>query len=586
MPIRLLAEEVVAGISAGEVIERPASVVKELLENSVDAGATRIKIEVEAGGMKLIRVTDNGRGISAREGALAFERHATSKLSGLDDLESLETFGFRGEALAAIAATAEVEMLTRVDGQPAGTRISGGEGKPMETAPAGCEKGAIISVRNLFRTVPARLKFMRSPRAENAAITRAVEPYVLSRPDIHLILVVDGEEKINTPASSNPAVRSAPLFGSGGESLVPFNLEKGGIRVWGLAQPPGMVHGRGRAWILVNGRPVEDRGLRGALIASYGGQIPRNMFPDAVIQVDVPPGRLDVHVHPAKSEVRFADPYQVRDILVSALHAAFRSLPSGVVNGEPGLAAPYSHFLSSGTHTWGGSGMSVNAPSAAEPGTELPWSHQTGPVGITTTPGGGAAPKAGSNGISIIGQVIRTYIVAHDANGLFLIDQHAAHEKVIYERITRTRGKSGSQQMLIPATIDLAPAEAAEAEQYRTDLESLGFEFDALGGRTYAVRAIPSQTAACADPAVVFRDLLRETSSSDAPPGSDDAYRRFAAGVACKMAVKAGDFLDTREMEALLGELYSVADPRSCPHGRPTMVEFSIDSLARMFKRT
>ena len=592
MPIILLSEEVVAGISAGEVIERPASVVKELLENAVDAGATRIRVEVEAGGMKLIRVTDNGRGIPPGEAALAFERHATSKLKKIDDLHTLDTFGFRGEALAAVAATAEVEMLSRVGSQPDGVRISGGEGRPMETSPAGCEKGTMISVRNLFRTVPARLKFMRTPRAENSAITRVVEPYILARPDIHLVLVVDGEEKINAPASPDPAVRSRSLFGTGGESMTVISHEKHGIKIRGFVQPPGMVHARGKLWLLVNGRPVEDRGLRGALIAAYGGQIPRDMFPDAVVQVDVPPGRLDVNVHPAKSEVRFADPYQVREALISALHSAFRSLPANL-QAPPGMDSRNSSipFQPPGSLPWQESpvatgetgegyvaamGSALWGQDPASPqnggksGDELPWN----------SPG-----RAGDSGITIFGQILRTYIVAHNSSGLFLVDQHAAHEKVIFERITRNKGKSGSQQMLIPSTIELTPAESAEAEQYRTDLEALGFEFDALGGRTWAVRAIPSQTAACAEPGGIFRELLRETSSLDAPPGSDASYRRFAAGVACKMAVKAGDFLDVREMEALLGELSSLKDPRSCPHGRPTMIEFTLDGLARMFKR-
>jgi DNA mismatch repair protein MutL len=433
----------------------------------------------------------------------------------------------------------------------------------------------MVSARNLFRSVPARLKFMRSPRAENAAITRVVEPYVLSRPDIHLILSVDGEEKINAPVSSSLSSRSSSLFGAGSDSMVEFSRETGGITVRGQAQPPGLVHGRGKVWLLVNGRPVEDRGLRGAMIAAYGGQIPRDMFPDAVIHVLVPPDRLDVNVHPAKSEVRFADPYQVREALISALHSAFRSLPAD----RQESIRPFPD--TSRAPEWGRSAVGeagggyTTAP--GESGGELPWNL-----------GGEGAPAApaGSTGTTVIGQVLRTYIVAHDANGLFLVDQHAAHEKVIYERIAMKRGQSGSQQMLIPATIDLTPAEAAEAEQYRADLEALGFEFDSMGGRTYVVRAIPSQTAACANPGEVFRDLLREKSSSDAPPGSDDAYRRFAAGVACKMAVKAGDFLDIREMEALLSELSSLNDPRSCPHGRPTMVEFTAEGLARMFKRT
>lgn len=572
MAIIILPENVIAGISAGEVIERPASVVKELIENAVDAGATRIKVEVEAGGMKIIRVTDNGSGIPAGEAAMAFERHATSKLSGLDDFNTLATFGFRGEALAAIASTAEVEMLTRTSDKNDGVRVAGGEGKPVEVSPVGCEKGTVISVRNLFRAVPARLKFMRSPRSENSSISRTVEPYILTRPGIHIIFVVDGEEKMNAPASGDPASRAALLFGSGWESMTGFSHEKHGVKVQGFAQPPGMVHARGKLWLIVNGRPVEDRGLRGALIAAYGGQIPRDMFPNALVQVDVPADRIDVNVHPAKSEVRFADPYQVREALISGLHSAFRGLP---VNSREFPR----HFTAASAEPWPASPLTAEGPgrmhfpAVGDQREDLPW--------MSPAPG-----KVGSAGITVIGQVLRTYIIAHDSSGLLLIDQHAAHEKVIYERISGNKGKAGAQQMLIPATIELTPAEASEAEQYRTDLEELGFEFDAMGGKTYAIRAIPSQAAASANPANIFLELLRETSSADSPPGSDDSYRRFAAGVACKMAVKAGDLLDIREMEALLGELSALNDPRSCPHGRPTMLEFTGEELARMFKRT
>lgn len=569
MPIKLLSESVIAGISAGEVIERPASVVKELVENALDAEATRIRVDIEGGGLRLIRVSDNGSGIPADQAVLAFSRHATSKLSSLSDLERIGSLGFRGEALAAIASAGDVEMKTRRHESMEGTLVSGKAGGKLESRPTGCEKGTDISVRNLFRNMPARLKFMRSPSAEASAAVRVIEPYALMHLSVHFIVTVDGEEKINAAPAEDLYIRIREIMGSAAERMAAFSAENGEISVHGYAQAPGAVSGRGRHWILVNSRPVEDKAMRHALISSYRGQLPRDSFPSAVIFIQVPAGKLDVNVHPAKSEVRFADQQAVYRTLNGAMISAF---------GEA-LSPP------------GREGAFTSGPATEEAQPPIP--------GLDSVMGGTAGqarergslwrpmPSPGHADLEILSQLFETYIVARDGHGLLLIDQHAAHEKIIFERLRSKKdaGQETSQPLLVPQSIEISAAEAMLLRANAEALRSLGIEFDEFGAKSIVIRAVP-QHADEAQAAEMIRRLMEELQEAGRTPGGAEMGHKLLSTVACHMAVKANRRLTPGEMEAIVRELFELEDPLSCPHGRPTLARFAEADLARLFKRT
>ena len=569
MPIRVLAADTVAGISAGEVVERPASVVKELVENALDAGASRVRIDLEGAGMRLIRVSDDGTGIPAAEALVAFERHATSKLHVLDDLQRIGTYGFRGEALAAIAAAGEVEMFTRLPKASEGVRVAGGAGKPLAAAPAGCDRGTTIAVRRLFAAMPARLKFLKSPAAEVAAVARVVEPYALTLPEVHFILTVDGEERLNAPPAKGLITRVRAVLGEAGRELIGFEIEDGALLAAGYMEPPGAVKRRGRQWFLVNGRPVEDRMLRHALLASYAGQLPREVSPTAVIYLTIPAERVDVNVHPAKDEVRFADAQAVYQVLFKGLRKGFQEagvalppasgrMPEGLV---PGAARE-------GEPAMGGT------PPAGAPGT----AHEAGAGWELLT-----LPQAGS--VEILGQLFQTYIVARTPEGLLVVDQHTAHEKVIFERLQARPAGGESQRLLLPQTIQCSASEALLLQGQVATLASLGIEIAEFGGNAFAVHGVPPE-AADRDVAPLLRWLIEDLEQAGRATTPAELRKKLMATVACHLAVKAGDRLERGEMEGVVRGLLALQDPRSCPHGRPTSVRWEEGDLAKLFQRT
>jgi len=552
MAIRVLAPDTVAGISAGEVVERPASVVKELVENSLDAGATRVRIDLEGAGMRLIRITDDGCGIPAAEALVAFERHATSKLGTLDDLGKLGTYGFRGEALAAVAAAGEVEMLTRVGKAAEGVRVAGGGGKPLAAAPAGCDRGTSIAVRRLFATIPARLKFLKTPAAEVAAVARVVEPYAVALPEVHFVLTVDGEERLNAPPAKDLGARVRAVLGEAGHGLIGFEIEEGGILAAGFAEPPGAVNRRGRQWFLVNGRPIEDRMLRHALFAAYAGQLPREVAPTAVVYLTVPADRVDVNVHPTKAEVRFADAQSVYQALVHGLRKGFQEAGVAVV------AVPDS--LPPG----GVAGSQIAAESQAV------WDLA-------------ALPQAGT--VEILGQLFQTYIVARVPEGLIVVDQHTAHEKALYERLQARPAGGESQRLLLPQTIQCSASEALVLKGQIETLKSLGIEIAEFGGNTFAIHGVPPE-AGDRDVEPLLRWLIEDLEQAGRATGPEELRKKLLSTVACHLAVKAGDRLDRPEMEGVVRGLLALEDPRSCPHGRPTSVRWEEGDLAKLFQRT
>ncbi len=560
MPIRRLDPATVAGISAGEVIERPASIVKELVENALDAGATRITVELERGGLGLIRVTDDGCGIPSGEALLAFDRHATSKLAVLDDLGTLATYGFRGEALAAIAAAGEVELLTRPGGVTDGVRVAGGGGVALTVGPAGCPAGTSLAVRRLFAAMPARLKFLRSPQAEAAAAARVVEACVLTRPGVHLVLRVDGEERLNAPRAADAAGRLRAILGASASTLIPFDRGEAGWRAHGLAEPPGAVRRRGRQWVIVNGRPVEDRALRHALLSAYAGQLPRDTQPHAVVYLDVPPAQVDVNVHPAKAEVRFADPSTAYRTVLRAVRDGFAS--AGVA---PRAAAAAAGESPAGAET--GTGP---VPAGALPAAEPAWNWET---------------PSGSGGVEVLGQLFRTYIVARLPDGLVLVDQHTAHEKILYEEMATQAAAAVTQPLLLPHTIELAPSEVLRLSGQEPALRALGFDLEPFGGNAIVVRAIPAG-ARDRDIGPLLRWLVEDLEQAGRATAPGELNHKLRATVACHLAAKAGDHLERAEMEGIVRGLLALADPASCPHGRPTFVKYDEGDLARQFRRT
>lgn len=554
--IGLLSPDTIAGISAGEVIERPASVVKELVENSIDAGAKRVRVEIEGAGMRLIRVSDDGHGIPPAEVALAFARHATSKLRELEDLARMGTFGFRGEALAAIAAAGKVEMATRVPGAKEGVRATGGGGSAMAVKPAGCETGTVVTIRKLFGAVPARLKFLKSPSAETSAVARVIEPYAMTHLDVHFVFVVDGEERLNAPGTTDEMARIRAVLGSGDIALVAFDRKAGGVRAHGFVESPGAVQRRGRQWFHVNRRPIEDRALRHAVISSYEGQLPRDTQPWAVVFVEVGPEQVDVNVHPAKAEVRFADPQAVYAVLREGLRECFGRVPGS----RPGAAA--------GPSATGAPPAGLETGGVAEP--LAAWAE------VRSGPG---------EEVEVLGQAFRTYIVARTREGVLFVDQHTAHEKIIFERLQAGTGTVPSQGLLVPQTIDLSPSEFALAEGNAEVLRSLGIAFDAFGGRSIVVRQVPAE-ASDGDVSGMLRWLLEDLEAAGRAPSRQEIEKKLLSTVACHLAVRSGDPLERGEMDRIVRDLLALNDPRTCPHGRPTFVLHAEGDLARLFHRS
>lgn len=556
--IRKLSPETIARISAGEVVERPASVVKELVENSVDAGAGRISIAIESGGLALIRITDDGSGIEAGEALTAFDRHATSKLTKVEDLDRIGSYGFRGEALAAVAAAGDIELLTRTRGSTEGMKVTGGGGRPLTAVPSGCETGTTISVRRLFASLPARLKFMKTPQAESLAVARIVEQYALTLPKIRFTLTVDGQDRLVAPPAKDDAERVKAVLGESGNELIAFDRADGPIRVHGHAEPPGKVRKRGKQWFLVNGRPVEDRMLRHAVIAAYAGQLSRDVAPTAVIRVDLPPDRLDVNVHPAKTEVRFADGSQVHQAVYRAIKSGFEA--AGVKPAAAG-SAPES---SSPVAGWSPDQTVTPAPIAAE-------------IDLFNI------PQAGE--VEILGQMFQTYIAARVPEGLLLVDQHTAHEKIIFERILSRPQGSEVQRLLLPQTLDFSAAEAILVKSNLDALKSLGIELEEFGGKSFAIQGVPPE-AADRDVKPMLKWLLEDLEQTGKATPVAELKRKLTATMACHLAVKAGDRLDRSEMTGIVRGLIALKDPTSCPHGRPTFVRYEEGDLAKLFHRT
>ena len=547
-PIRLLSPEVADAIAAGEVIERPASVVKELVENALDAGARRITIDVRGAGKTSIRVSDDGSGIPAAELAIAFIRHSTSKLAKLAELAAIHSFGFRGEALASIAAVSDVKCAS------GGAVIRIRAGELVEQGAGPLLPGVAIEVSDLFGNVPARLKFLKSDATETAAIKEVVGSFALLHPHVRFHLTVDSRAAVSTSGDGDRRRAISAVFGAPVAAEV---LEIVGMpMVMGMVSQPRLSRGSRDGMVMaVNGRPISARSLVYALEECYQGRLERGRHPVAVIDIGIDPELVDVNVHPAKKEVRFRDEGAVFGALQRAVRAALDgSEPFRYHATEPVVAVA----------TTLGPQMTL---------------HQGKSTIAAVQPNGHAA---GGAVLRPIGQVGPGYLVAEGPHGLVLVDQHAAHERVLYNRLLqRLRdGRGASQPLLIPQAVDVEPALIAAAADHRADLANLGLEYEEFGPRSVRITAVPVEM-----PVGRATAAIQETLAALAENRGDGAMEKAAAALACHSAVRFGDVLDITEQRRLLADLEEAAESVTCPHGRPTRLLVEWQELTRHFRR-
>ncbi|HSE94322.1 MAG TPA: DNA mismatch repair endonuclease MutL [Methylomirabilota bacterium] len=564
-PVRLLSDAVINRIAAGEVVERPASVVKELVENSLDAGASRITVTIRGAGRELISVVDDGQGMDAGDCALALQRHATSKVREEEDLAAIASLGFRGEALPAIFAVSRLRVASRPPGAPRGYLVEGEGGAVARAGEVDVPEGTSVEVRDLFYNTPARAKFLKSPATEQAAIARLLTPLVLAHPGVHVRLSVTGRVVLNAPRSRDLRERLGALYGHGlAARLLPVEATAGRARLTGLVAPPTLARThRDDIHLIVNGRAVRDTLLTQALVEAYRPLLPRDQFPLAVLVLEVDPGDLDVNVHPAKAWVRFRQPRVLHDLVHGAVGQALRHVDAA----PPGLLA--------------------RAVGEVGP---LPGGPPPAPGGGAEDQGalfreGEAAYAAPVLFGAVVGQIEDTFIVAHTGEEVFFVDQHVAHERVLFERMRMDleQGPLASQALLFPQALELSPARARAVEHSGSELERLGFQVEGFGSDTLVVRAVPSLLRG-ETPARLVDDLAREIEEEGSRAGSP-VLDRLLAFVSCRAAIKAHQSLAREEMSQLLADLAVTATPFFCPHGRPIVSRIALRDIKRELRR-
>jgi len=575
--VAILPPAVADQIAAGEVVERPASVVKELVENAFDAGATGVEVTVTEGGRATIRVSDDGIGMARDDATLAVERHATSKIRLASDLVGVASFGFRGEALPAIGSVSRLEIETAT-GDGAGTRVRVAGGTLESVADAARRRGTTVTVDALFYNTPARQKFLRGTRSEWRAIADVITAMALARPDVRLTVSHDGREAFALPPAASLRERVAALWGvDAADALVSVDDVSGPVRVCGLVQRPADVGLSSRRVLLtVNGRAVRDTGIVRAAEAAYRSTIPAGIRPSLFLAVTLPAGDVDVNVHPAKAEVRFRDRWNTERAVERAVRRSLGTEESAAAFGFVQRAFAPPAFESGAT-------MDVAALSSA-PIPETPLFEEP-EAGSTEAGRSASALPAHEIQVPPLMQLRNTWLLFERDDALVLIDQHSAHERILYEQFMRTldRGEAPSQRLLFPMTLHLAPAEAEAFEENRDLFVRLGFEVEGFGGHTLLVNSVPMPHPRF-DAERCLRDTLA-TLSGDRFGSGLAKHERLAATVACKAAVKAGDSLAPAEMRALYVALARTTLPAHDVHGRSTIVQVSWDELERRFGR-
>ena len=562
--ITVLPESVANKIAAGEVIERPASVVKELVENSIDSGAKTITVEIEGGGLSLIAVYDDGCGMSRGDALLSIERHATSKIRSANDLGDIVTLGFRGEALPSIAAVSRFEMLTRDEGSLAGTRIKMAGGRLLDVLEEARPPGTTVWVRSLFYNTPVRKKFLRSARTERNHIIRAVVLLALSHGNITFRLVDGGKEVVYSPARESLRDRVVDLLGADfADHCLPVRHARDGVAVEGYAGNPGATRSTRRdQYVFVNGRPVASPEILRGIAGGYRTLLPGGRHAVALVFVEIGTAATDVNVHPAKREVRFSKPALVEGVVAEAISRTLRP-------GTPFVTRE--------------AGVPYEAPAAV---TEGPPTKEELPSPPVPAVAGEQAEMPVERSMRVVGQMKGLYIVCEADEGLVIIDQHAAHERVLYERYVRDyrAGAVHVQSFLIPQVVELGPEESSIISRHVGSLAAIGYDIKPFGDRSFAVGAVPAHVSD-ADVTTLVRDMvagMEEGSGGHAVSGTVEE-RLIAAS--CRSAVKRGDVLEHAHLQKLVDELLGCERPSSCPHGRPTMWARSWDELDSSFKR-
>jgi len=663
--IHVLSETVANQIAAGEVVERPASVVKEMLENSLDAGATRIKISVEAGGKKLIQITDNGCGMVRDDAMLAFERHATSKIKNAQDLLSVATLGFRGEALPSIAAVSRLRLETRAEEDAAGTVIEINGGKIARVEEAGLPLGTSITVRDLFFNTPARKKFLKAESTELSHIASLVTHYALAHPEKHFELHSATNAMLVAPPVAGYSERVYQVFGKETlDQLIPVASRQALERV-GLPQPPPWrhkkeeeedaapkdpgemrIHGfvskpeiqklnRNSIFVFVNGRLIRDRLIQHSLTEAYRNIIPPTVYPVVLLFLEMPAGEVDVNVHPSKTEVRFRQQSVMHDFVRDSVRAALmkarpvpqfmteirahatasQSLtPEAMTPGaewEPSsdgaLPASGSRLSEAGLLERGtnGAGFALQAPVPPPISTRFQFeggvaveANAAIPVarGLEKIPDNGCAPAldvgeeeptlSSLGTLKPVGQIRNSFILAVNEDGLWIIDQHVAHERVLFERVLKQRAaqKVENQRLLMPIVLELSPAQQAVFAEISHELQHNGFEAEPFGARSVAVKVAPAGVEAAAVENMLH-ELLDQFSREEQSLNLEKIRARIAASIACHAAIKVNMPLEQNKMEWLLAELAKTDHPMSCPHGRPVVLRYSVKEIQKAFKR-
>ena len=582
MPIKVLPPDLASKIAAGEVVERPASAVKELVENSLDAGASQITVEIQGGGVQQIRITDDGHGIPVDQVELAFQRHATSKLDSQAQLESMSTLGFRGEALPSIAAISDLTLTTRCSDADAGHTVHLKWGTLTHSGAQGAAGGTSVTVSDLFGNLPARRKFLRTNSTEASRVQELVSRYALAYPHVRFLLTVDGKQQLLTPGSGNPKDALASVYGVDvAEQMLEVHGEDAevGYRVDGFISPPSLNRAnRTHMAFFVNRRWIQSRMLSFALEEAYHGLLPERRFPLAALNLDVPYNQVDVNSHPSKREIRFHQEGKAFATLQRAVRAVLvadspvpQMRPPPPVSGSPVAEGPaFFPRISFGGGTRGGGAHRGTYPPPPE----------------TFTP---AISRPGAPALKVVGQLKLTYIVAEGLEGMFLVDQHAAHERVLFERLRQ--GSSGpqdrepqSQPLLEPVTVELSPAQVDMLKDHGGLLESYGFVVEHFGDNSFLLRAVPSilTSKGPGDPGKSLLDVLDMVAFEGLMRQQEDV---LAASIACHGAIRAGKSLTEIEMRTLLEQLEAVETPHTCPHGRPTMIHFSSYHMEREFGR-
>lgn len=580
MPIQVLPLDVANKIAAGEVVERPASVVKELIENAIDAGASTIQVDITAGGKQLIKISDDGSGIPVEEVPLAFERHATSKLTTIEDLEQVTTLGFRGEALASIASVSQMSLITRPATQTAGTEIRYEGGFQHSLRPIGAPAGTVITVENLFYNVPARLKFLKADSTEAGHVYRIVSHYALAYPEIRFALTSNGRQSFQCDGNGNLEDVLVALWDleTARQMLPVDDSSHPEMQVSGCVSTPSLHRGqRDRLIIFVNRRWVQDRGLSHAVAQAYHTFLPVGRHPLAVLNITLDPAEVDVNVHPTKAEVKFRQFNQVFSTLQRAVRA--------VVSDSAPLVRPAQHFGGYGNEAVWPAGpahageFGLSGSNAAR--TEFALEAQR------TLPG--AFPEADDPHhlppLRVVGQIQQMYIITEGPTGLYLIDQHAAHERIQYDRLMAQKAEEAivSQRLLNPLLLELTPSQAALLETEWPALTSIGFELEHFGGDSYRLLAVPEMLSQT-NLRDTFLGILADIAEGGLPMARE-THEKVALIVCKRASIKGGQTLSPEEMRALVNQLEASDHPRTCPHGRPTMIHLSAYQLAKEFGR-